>query len=532
MAGGGGQRNPLLASFLLFLKFLLRSSSLVMASRSLLPTDAELALLATVEQVRVWAGLDNGVWQRVSEFLGTLPSLRVFSLVPLATLREMPTRLRLPQPAVSGVEQPPRSLTAVEIIQVAIMWRVARQAFGLPDIDPLITDPAVVASPAPKAVAASGAKKVKVSSHADQLDESEVDMISQEDLEQLYRNYRQLTGADPQPESDPTPEQVTVLRNKVLVAKEAPYADFSVLTPYGRRVQKQMKAKGFHLQQDGTWKSTEIPGPPTMEAWKSCWRIYRTVLLMIKHPPNAAGDQHHVVTIAALEEYHDKICELNNEFPECWHLLLQAEDRCRGEQFERCRRLLNRAFLEGSLPMGLSYSADQPWSSVFTYAARDQEYWNRNVVRPAQTFLARGGSGKKMTRSAAEDFHLTESEVQAIKKDSLPGEGVSRAARKRRREKEKAEERKRATDSWNGSAGYKGGGKSKDAKGGGGHPRKSGKEFQTDRDGNQICFKFAKGQPGSCQEPCPDSRTHCCQYCLGAHPNVQCTNGGGKGSKK
>lgn len=503
-----------------------------MAGRSVLPTDAELATLATLEQVRVWSGLDNGVWQRVSEFLGTLPSLRVMSLVPLATLREMPARLRLPQPAVSGVEQPARTLTAVEIIQVAIMWRVARQAFGLPDIDPLITDPAAVASPAPKAIAASGAKKVKVSAHADQRDETEVDMISQDDLEQLYRNFRQLTGADPQPESDPTPEQVTVLRNKVLVAKEAPYADFSVLTPYGRRVQKQMKAKGFHLQQDGTWKTTGIPSPPTMEAWKSCWRIYRTVLLMIKHPPNAAGDQHHIVTIAALEEYHDKICELNNEFPECWHLLLQAEDRCRGEQFERCRRLLNRAFLEGSLPMGLTYSVDQPWSSVFTYAARDHDYWNKNVVRPAQTFLARGGTGKRMTRSAAEDYQLTEHELHAIKKDALPGEGVSRAARKRRREKEKAEERKRSTDSWNAAAGHKGGGKSKDAKGGGGHPRKSGKEFQTDRDGNQVCFKFAKGQPGSCQEPCPDGRTHCCQYCLGAHPNVQCTSGGGKGNKK
>ena len=104
--GGGGQRNPLLVSFPLCLKCLLRSILLVMAGRSLLPTEVELATLATVEQVRVWAGLDNGVWQRASEFLGTLPSLRVLSLVPLATLREMPTRLRLPQPAVSGVEQP------------------------------------------------------------------------------------------------------------------------------------------------------------------------------------------------------------------------------------------------------------------------------------------------------------------------------------------------------------------------------------------------------------------------------------------
>ena len=97
----------------------------------------------------------------------------------------------------------------------------------------------------PKAIAATGLKKVKVSSHADQLDETEVEMISQEDLESSYRQYRGVTGADPLPEADPTPEQVTVLRNKVVMAKEAPYADFSLLTPFGRRVQKQMESEGF-----------------------------------------------------------------------------------------------------------------------------------------------------------------------------------------------------------------------------------------------------------------------------------------------
>ena len=119
--------------------------------------------LGTLDQRRNWAGLDNAVWGRVSEFLGTLPSVRIFSLAPLSTLGEMPARLRLPQPPVGGVEQPPMSLTAVEIIQVAMMWRVARQAFGLPDLDPLVTDPTVVVHPAPKASAASGLKKVKVS---------------------------------------------------------------------------------------------------------------------------------------------------------------------------------------------------------------------------------------------------------------------------------------------------------------------------------------------------------------------------------
>ena len=34
-----------------------------------------------------------------------------------------------------------------------------------------------------------------------------------------------------------------------------------------------------------------------------------------------------MVTVAALEEYYNKVVELRDEFPEAWRLILQAEDR-------------------------------------------------------------------------------------------------------------------------------------------------------------------------------------------------------------
>lgn len=79
-----------------------------------------------------------------------------------------------------------------------------------------------------------------------------------------------------------------------------------------------------------------------------------------------------------------KISDLNAEFPEAWHLLLQAEDRCRGEQLERFRRELARAKLEGRLPINLHFDDGTPWVGVFCYAARNQEYWDRAVVRPGE----------------------------------------------------------------------------------------------------------------------------------------------------
>ena len=514
-----------------------------MAAHQILPTDLELARLDTLDAIRTWAGLHQDIWNAVSAFLGTIPSIRVLSLVPLETLRQVPSRLRIPlPPARDGTVPDPRPLTAVEIIQLALMWRISRQAFNLEDIDPLITP---VTNPHPTAAGGAGAavttttgrKKIKVSDFVDQLDGTEVEMATQNELEEAYRQYRTVTGAEPQPEADPTHEQISVLFHKVIHLNEAPYADFSVLTPYGRRVQRQMKAKGFFLQQDGSWRSAEVPGPPTFEAWASCWRVYRTILLMMRHKVNAAGDRPAVVSVAALEEYHDKINELNNEFPECWHLIVQAEDRCRAEQFERAKRNLTKALLEGRMPMNIDFRAEEPWNGVFTYMARDSDYWNRSVVRPAQTFIARGGSGKKMTKESAENTQMTDPAIQAVDKESdIPG--PSRSAKKRKKQQERLQQLQNELKSfkpwaggggqWNASSSHKGDGKS------GGHPRKAGREFQTDREGNQICFKFSKGPIGSCKEPCLDGRTHACQLCLGSHPNVSCPNKskGGKGQKK
>ena len=174
-----------------------------------------------------------------------------------------------------------------------------------------------------------------------------------------------------------------------------------------------------------------------------------------------------------------------NEFPECWHLVWQAEDRCRRDEMERIRRQLTRARLAGTLPMDIAFDPDQPWIGVFTYAARDGEYWAKHVVRPAQSFLARGGAGKSMTREAAEGVLMDKDTYKMTQPSSpAPGEGRSRNARKRRAEKQRHEE----TNKWSGYGGKSGWGNgssstwsSRPASKGGGpkannnvHPRKFG----------------------------------------------------------
>ena len=141
-----------------------------------------------------------------------------------------------------------------------------------------------------------------------------------------------------------------------------------------------------------------------------------------------------------------------------------------------------------------------------------------------------------MTSKEAEDSQLGEAAAQALHRP--PGEGMSKTAKRRQRDKAKIEKlqddhsRQRFRDTpWRQQQQTGKGGWSASSTQESGHPRKAGRGFQTDREGNQICFSFAKGPLGSCSEPCPQQRT---QYCLlGSHPNAQCqSKGKGKGGKK
>lgn len=103
-------------------------------------------------------------------------------------------------PFIDGAERPS---SAVEIIQVALPWRVARLAFGVVDIDPLLADQNTTAPAAPGTLSGSGGagvpsagvsptKKVKMSAAVDQLDETEVELLTTADIEAAYINFRQM----------------------------------------------------------------------------------------------------------------------------------------------------------------------------------------------------------------------------------------------------------------------------------------------------------------------------------------------------
>ena len=125
---------------------------------------------------------------------GVCAYLLAASQLPQSTWSSTINGLRIPTTA--GAD---RSLSPAESSQLALAWRVARQAFQMPDVDPL-ADPnpaASITAPSQAVPAASSGKKVKFSAVIDQLDETEINMMTQKELDQAYANHTEVTGAEP-----------------------------------------------------------------------------------------------------------------------------------------------------------------------------------------------------------------------------------------------------------------------------------------------------------------------------------------------
>jgi len=385
-------------------------------------------------------------------------------------------------------------------------------------------------------------KEVKISSVLDQTDDTEVEMKSRAELVGYYENHREITGSDPLPEVEPTDIQVVAMEEKVVVRDEAPYADFSILTPFGRRMQKTMKMKSFAFQPDGTWKTAEIPGPPNLQAWQACFKVYRAVLFMLRYPagtttaaPAATGSvglvtrAPLVVQPHSLEQYFEAFMELCLEYPECWHLLMPAEDRMRGERFEHLRRGLARSHAAGKVPVEINYDPARPWDGVFQAAALDHHYWDSNVRRPAVAYLARSKSIPQpslepISDGAKESLRNVEKALGAEPSGSEPKRG-----RKRKRSGKKKRSRADSADSESKES-KKAKKELQDKRNSREHPKKWGGLFHSTQDGKPICYAFAKGDsPDSCPGQCKNNRAHRCQRCLGNHQNKDCPKNRGKG---
>jgi len=443
-------------------------------SLALLATKEELKDIVNIEGARLWSGLAVETWNALNSHLGTAPNLRTLAVIPKPTFQAALVSVRVTTTSPSAGEESSRPLTPVEVTQAGLMWRVSRQKFELPDIDPLEPEasPVPVQEPPKPKEHVSASRRIKISQVLDQANDGDIPALTQAEIDSFYLNLRTVKGGPPLVDADPTPDQIAAVKARIIDHQETPWADFALFTPFNSRFLKQLKFKSFILQQDGSFKGVEVPGPASFEVWQSSWKVFANVLLGLTVTDPLSKETLPVVTPSALEEYFENFRELVSSYPEVWHLLVVAEDRCRAEHFARLRRQKIQDHKQGQAP---GFNPLQPWDEIFRAAARDKVYWDKAVRDPAIAFLAR--SSKRSGHESA----VSEADTEWAE------QGLSKRARRNARQKALIENLKaQATGAHHDLQDYaaeSGGGKGS-GKGKGNHPRKDKQgRYVTTREG-------------------------------------------------
>eukprot|EP00438_Fugacium_kawagutii_P030045 Skav201341 [mRNA] locus=scaffold1389:342359:347181:+ [translate_table: standard] len=431
-------------------------------------------------------------------------------------------------------------MTPIEATQVGLVWRMARRIMAAQsgtdeaqfiDVDPWVESEggstATSEPAAPARAQSSGVKErvLKMASLIDQSDESELLPPQAQDIDKWFQNFIVLMGSQPDEAEEPTSSQLGALSKKVFEENRPPYTDFSVWTPFERRMARVQKCRVFRPLGDGSYLQQDLPGPSTFMAWKASWNVFRTAAIMLN-----------IASLASLEAYFKQVEKMTVQWPSCWGLIYMADDAARAERMEKIRRRITIDSSNGR-QVPRDWDPMRPWSCVFFQLAGDVDYWTEKVHHPAAAWVASGQRGSPVVATEAAVLGSLHGGQMAMKGDKaahpedVPQSSSARTqfnrerrlARKRRQvadreELVKLKAKVSQPDSFGGHGG-KGAGKGKS------------KGKSKDQAGTELCFSWDSGK-GPCADVPPGGkckgsveRAHKCRLCLSPlHRSDQCPN--------
>ena len=348
---------------------------------SVLPSKAELATCNTLQDLLTLLGVAGPLWQALVAVMGD-PGSDTRQVAAL-------TKWAIAQ-AISSVQvAPAQGATVVQAAQLGLVWRSCRKMAFLKgggdekdfvDVDPWETPSTpVTASKAPHAAVKESV--LKMASLVDQTDESELLPPEGALVQSWLQKYTLLMGGPPEEEEEPTAAQLAGLHKRVVLLKQAPYVDFGVWVPFGRRALKLQKFRVYTPLGDGSYLMRELPGPQNFQQWQACWKVFKTAALMLW-----------IVSLTALLNYEKMVERLVVQWPAAWGLICQAEDKARAEKLEKIRRSILADAAQGK-PTPSDWGADSPWTCCFQVLTTDETFWSEQVRHPAVAWLAAGGRG-------------------------------------------------------------------------------------------------------------------------------------------
>ena len=225
----------------------------------------------------------------------------------------------------------------------------------------------------------TAAKKVKLSTVVDQSIDTEVELLSTNELATAYASYRTWYGDVPPPEEDVSKEQLAGLK-ALYTSGSAPYVDLAVWGPHALRLQKKLQMEGLVMGNDGKWRLTKLFGPPTYDQWLEGWTVFRTGSVMLAE-----------LTPATCDAYSRHIGQYAKTYgSQVWPLIYQADVRARVELLERVRRAGTLAADDAAKNGGSHpFQASKPWEWSFRAAVADNQFWKTELEQKALMVLNR-----------------------------------------------------------------------------------------------------------------------------------------------
>jgi hypothetical protein len=472
------------------------------------PSQTDAMQMGSLTDIRAYYSLPEEVWKAFTHVAGDpCEDMRLLAVLPGPVLSAALERAQLP----NG-----QYLSAIQASHVGLVWNLSRRIQHT--LNGGSWDSWKETSPfgEQKVTAEDATTKVSTGDHTerklkmtilDQNDDGDFTVQTEESRARWYQQYVQVIGGWPPEEEDPTLEQLSALSKRIEIQDTAPYVDFAIFVPYGQKALKASKFRSFVLTASG-YIAKELPGPANFAQWRTCYRLLKTALLML----DAVG-------LASLQAYENNMERLARTFPSCWHLIYSADEVARSAQANRVRSKILMDLKAGRHPPE-GFSTSRPWDHVYGALARDEGFWQVQVVAPALSWIAAGSHGTPRTPAeqlVAGQLQGGLNTITPIMENSTgtkdvqqgPSESTRRRKRKWRTEQNGGENPRPSK----GGNGEKGKGK------GGGRSTAKQKCFSWNN-GNGPCGALAPGQ--KCQAAVP--RLHRCTICDSpGHPSKDCT---------
>ena len=244
------------------------------------PSEAEIQGFRNVGHVATWCGL-TGTATDKNTARGSLFTLlgldgsehpRIVGISTDADFTDLLNQWRLGDP-------PATRPSFAQRCQGGLFGRTCRLIAGTTQT--IAVQNATAAATATPSASSNNKRKIKMATVINQADDNEIEVLDGTKLATMYGQYKRKVGAFPSPDEELSIEQVTSL-HELFQTGRPPYTDFAIWGPYHHRIQKKLKAKGVRITLGGEITSVEIPGPPTFQAWRECYAVFKTGAIMME----------------------------------------------------------------------------------------------------------------------------------------------------------------------------------------------------------------------------------------------------------